>query len=264
MIGQRLIATSPPHRRPRADRRARSPKGHAIPDDSPRCRRQRHVREDSRPDEQELHATLHREGMVLVRARALDGEVETAVGEVELKPRRLLLLTQALHEALEAGVPLLSRSMPLPIRKRTTASSPCSKTSRLAYRGRTGAVGCDGRTPARLPGRLLRAGAGRGTVRQPAEGAASIAGFLEWRLEISSIVKQAMVYPFVVATAGYGMVLFMLSFVIPRLGVRAQQDRHRAAGREPHADRRARRSSRQRDRGDPAVDRARGRGRGSR
>ena len=46
-------------------------------------------------------------------------------------------------------------------------------------------------------------------------GTAAVSTF---KLEIGGIVKQAMIYPTVVATAGYGMVLFMLSFVVPRLG----------------------------------------------
>ena len=46
----------------------------------------------------------------------------------------------------------------------------------------------------------------------------SIAGFLEWKLEIAAVVKQALIYPMIVLTAGYAMVLFMLSFVVPRLG----------------------------------------------
>lgn len=59
-------------------------------------------------DEQTLHETLHGEGRALVRVVPLaPAAAERGVAAVRLKPRRLLLLTQALAEALDAGVPLL-------------------------------------------------------------------------------------------------------------------------------------------------------------
>src|SRR5690606_10643166 len=62
---------------------------------------------------------------------------------------------------------------------------------------------------------MVRAGEQSGSLPSVLE---SMAGFLEWRIEISGTVRQAMIYPVVVAIAGYAMVLFLLSFVIPRLG----------------------------------------------
>ncbi|MEQ1632959.1 MAG: type II secretion system F family protein, partial [Planctomycetota bacterium] len=60
-------------------------------------------------DPQALHEALHREGRILVKVRELDSpERESVASGVRLSPRRLLLLTQALHEALDAGVPMLS------------------------------------------------------------------------------------------------------------------------------------------------------------
>jgi general secretion pathway protein F len=62
-------------------------------------------------DEQELHARLHDEGRTLLEVRELeeasDEAEEHEVEDVALSSRRLLLLTQALFEALDAGVPLL-------------------------------------------------------------------------------------------------------------------------------------------------------------
>jgi len=59
-------------------------------------------------DEQALHDMLGREGRMLVRAKALDAATnDISVRRTKMSQRRLLLLTQALHEALDAGVPLL-------------------------------------------------------------------------------------------------------------------------------------------------------------
>lgn len=169
-------------------------------------------------DVQELHAQLHRQGRTLVRARPLDTPTETVVVEVELKPRRLLLLTQALGEALEAGVPLLSTFHA--VADQEVDARVVTLLEDVAARVEAGQVLSDAMAahPRAFPAvycALVRAGEQSGSLPKVLF---SIAGFLEWRLEIGGIVKQAMVYPLVVATAGYGMLLFLLSFVIPRLG----------------------------------------------
>ncbi|MEQ1634602.1 MAG: type II secretion system F family protein, partial [Planctomycetota bacterium] len=62
---------------------------------------------------------------------------------------------------------------------------------------------------------LVKAGEQSGSLPKVLQ---SVAGFLEWKIEIAGVVKQALVYPLVVAVAGYSMMLFLLSFVVPRLG----------------------------------------------
>ncbi|MEO6593770.1 MAG: hypothetical protein ABIP94_03360 [Planctomycetota bacterium] len=61
------------------------------------------------PDAQGLQDLLHRQGRLLVRVRSLADESEQSALDFALSPRRrLLLLKQALEEALDAGVPLLA------------------------------------------------------------------------------------------------------------------------------------------------------------
>lgn len=170
------------------------------------------------PDVHALHALLHRQGRTLLRATALDEDLQDAVVDVELKPRRLLLLTQALAEALEAGVPLLSTFHAVADQEDDERIGALLED--VAARVEAGQVLSDAMAahPRAFPTvycALVRAGEQSGNLPRVLY---SIAGFLEWRLEISGIVKQAMIYPLVVATAGYGMLLFLLSFVIPRLG----------------------------------------------
>ena len=170
-------------------------------------------------DEQALHAEVHRQGRTLVRVKPLDSTPrEEAVGDVSLKPRRLLLLTQALYEALDAGVPLLSTFQAVADQEEDEGVARLLQD--LGKRVEAGQSLSDAMTahPHAFPGvycALVRAGEQSGSLPRVLQ---SITGFLEWRLEIASIVKQAMIYPMVIAAAGYAMVLFMLSFVIPRLG----------------------------------------------
>lgn len=172
-------------------------------------------------DELELHARLHGEGRTLLRAQALERPAVAAapeLGSVHIPPRRLLLLTQALYEALDAGVPLLGTFQA--VAEQEEDPRIAALLEHLGDRVAAGQMLSEAMAehPQAFPAiycSLVRAGEQSGSLP---EVLLSIVGFLEWRIEIASTVKQAMVYPLIVAAAGYGMVLFMLSFVIPRLG----------------------------------------------
>ncbi len=173
-------------------------------------------------DEQALHTQLHADGRSLLEAQSLDGESVAgdpdAVEDVRLTPRRLLLLTQALHEALDAGVPLLGTFAA--IAEQEEDDRVAELLEAIGQRVASGQALSDAMEahPKAFPMlfcALVKAGEQSGSLP---EVLASIASFLEWRLDIAATIKQAMIYPALVAAAGYGMVMFMLSFVIPRLG----------------------------------------------
>jgi type II secretory pathway component PulF len=170
-------------------------------------------------DAQTLHDQLHREGRTLVRVKVLDDGARRVVrANVSLSTRRLLMLTQALHEALDAGVPLLSAFRAVGEQEadpRVAAMLEELADSVAAGEPLSQALAAH---PRAFPGiycALVRAGEQSGSLPSVLQ---SIAGFLEWKMEIGGVVKQAMIYPIVVGIAGYAMVLFLLSFVIPRLG----------------------------------------------
>ncbi|MCA8948812.1 MAG: type II secretion system F family protein [Planctomycetes bacterium] len=168
-------------------------------------------------DEQSLHDQLHREGRTLLRVRALERR-ESDAANVALSIRRLLLLTQAIQEALDAGVPLLATFEAL--REQETDERIAALLADLGDRVASGqplseALAAHPRAFPSVYAALVRAGEQSGSLPHVLQ---SMAGFLEWKLEIGGVVKQAMVYPIVVMSAGYAMVLFMLSFVVPRLG----------------------------------------------
>lgn len=170
------------------------------------------------PDEQSLHGSLHREGRTLVRVVSLDAVEKREVVSVSLSQRRLLMLTQALFEALDAGVSLLATFDA--IAEQEEDDRIAAMLEDLSERVAAGQMLSDALSahPRAFPSiycSLVRAGEQSGSLPSVLE---SMAGFLEWRIEIAGTVRQAMVYPMVVAIAGYAMVLFLLSFVIPRLG----------------------------------------------
>ena len=170
------------------------------------------------PDEQALHATLHEEGKSLVRVVPLDAaKPKRKSVDVRLKPRRLLMLTQALYEALDAGVPLLGTFEA--IAEQEDDPKIASLLDELADHVAAGQALSDALAahPKAFPGiycAMIRAGEHSGNLPDVLS---SMAGFLEWRIDIAGTVKQAMVYPIIIGIAGYGMILFMLSFVIPKL-----------------------------------------------
>lgn len=171
------------------------------------------------PDEQALHASLHEEGKSLVRVVPLDAvEPQRKLVDVRLRPRRLLMLTQALYEALDAGVSLLGTFEAIAAQEEDPKIA--SMLDDLADHVAAGQSLSDALAdhPKAFPGiycALIRAGEQSGNLPEVLK---SMANFLEWRIDIAGTVKQAMVYPVIVALAGYGMILFMLSFVIPKLG----------------------------------------------
>jgi len=175
-------------------------------------------------DEQSLHQQLHGEGRTLLTAQALDAlpaDADDDVGEVDdvrLSPRRLLLLTQALYEALDAGVPLLGTFAAIAEQEEDdrVADLLTSIGERVAAgQALSDALAAHPKAFPSLYCSLVKAGEQSGSLPEVLQ---SVASYLEWKLDIAATIKQAMIYPALVAGAGYGMVLFMLSFVIPRLG----------------------------------------------
>lgn len=167
-------------------------------------------------DEQSLHDRLFAEGRMLLRARPLAAEVP--VRSVRLSPRRLLLLVQALHGALDAGVPLLTvlQSMAQQEEDGRVAALLQDVGDRIA-RGATfaDALAAHPRSFPPLLIALARAGEHSGQLPDVLD---ATARHLEWKQEIAGTVRQALLYPVIVLAAGYGLVLFLLSFVVPRLG----------------------------------------------
>ncbi|MFM1871239.1 MAG: hypothetical protein RL398_661 [Planctomycetota bacterium] len=170
-------------------------------------------------DAQSLHEDLHRQGRVLLRAKPVARERASiaASGNVRLTPRSLLLFTQALRDALDAGVPLLTAFSAIAEQSDEPERQAMLETIGRRVAGGNSLAESLQEHPRAFPSiycALVRAGEQSGSLPQVLE---SLAEYLEWRIEITATVRQAMVYPLVVAAAGYGMILFLLTFVVPRI-----------------------------------------------
>lgn len=176
------------------------------------------------PDEQSLHEELHRRGHVLVRVRAEDGGAVRGPADVggtsdqKLAAGRLLLFLQALQNSLDAGVPLLSALAALEEQEDDDATAAIYSDLRDRIAGGQPLSDALAHYPRIFPAvscALVRVGESSG--RLPIV-LATMVEFLEWRTALAATVKQAVIYPAVVMTAGYGLLLFLMSFVIPKLG----------------------------------------------
>lgn len=167
-------------------------------------------------DDQELHEMLHGRGHTLLKTRVV-AESSSSVGNVRIHPKKLLMFVQSMAGALDAGVPLLSTLAALAdqelderlaqiyreIGERVSSGEPLSEVLG-AYPRSFPYVFCA----------LVRAGEQSGSLP---EVLTSVGSFLEWKMEIAGTVKLAMIYPTILAIAGYGLVLFLMAFVIPKL-----------------------------------------------
>jgi type II secretory pathway component PulF len=167
-------------------------------------------------DEQSLHEHLHRQGCTLLQVEAV-GE-RAADKRIRLHGKQQLAFVQSLNGALDAGVPLLTVLQAMEEQE----SDPAVAAMLTGIAGAIASGGTLADAMAAYPrafpamtSAIVRAGELSGTLPRVL---ASLAGFLEWRMAIAGTVRQAMVYPLVVGAAGYGLLLFLLGFVIPKLG----------------------------------------------
>lgn len=167
-------------------------------------------------DLQALHEQLHRQGCLLLQADPL--QLRAAVPErLLLPPSRLLALLQSLHAALDAGVPLLTVLQAM--QQEEVDARVEAMLANLGERIGNGQTLADAMAawPRAFPAvfrAMVHAGEQSGTLPGVL---ASICGFLEWRMAVASTVRQALIYPLVIAAAGYGLLLLLLGFVLPRL-----------------------------------------------
>lgn len=170
-------------------------------------------------NEQALYEALQREGRILLQARSLaPRETRPRKLSARLSSADLMALTQALETSLDAGVPLLAvleamRDQETEPRVRqlyATIIEDIQRGSSLAD-----ALAAHPRAFPDVYTALVRAGESSGSLPMVF---ARLGGFLQWREKLRSTAKHAMVYPCVVGTAAYGLVMFLLWFVIPRLG----------------------------------------------
>ena len=169
------------------------------------------------PSEQELYDLVHARGQTLLKAKPIAEEGGEATSIRRISGRKLLLFFQALESSLDAGVPLLRALDSIASQEQDEQIAALYRD--LARRVEGGeslsaAFAAHPRTFDDVTIAMVEAGEQSGALPKVLEAAC---GYLEWRLGILGTVRTAMMYPIVVLSAGYGLVLFLLSFVVPRI-----------------------------------------------
>lgn len=162
-------------------------------------------------DERQLDHNLDRRGVVLVRARQAQAEGGS------LNTRELIAFTSQLSVTVEAGVPLLEALDGLA--RRSLRPDAQRVIERLAQALRGGASLSDAmeREPRSFPivyRASVEAGEASGSL---APLLVRLAEHMEWQQGVRSTARQALIYPAFLGLALLGLVVLMLTFLIPRL-----------------------------------------------
>ena len=168
----------------------------------------------SAPDEAVLDAELEDRGLYLTKARPAGSRAGSGG---KLSQRELVTLTTQLSTLLSAGVPILDGLRGLSPRMRTEAGRRV--VDELADRIQGGASLSDTlEAHPRSFGPVFRASVQAGEMSGALPRVlSSQAAFLEWSASIRQTTMQALTYPLMLCSAILGLVVVMLTFVLPRI-----------------------------------------------
>lgn len=155
-------------------------------------------------------------GRILIQAEQSRRAEDTRRGRA-LAPKQLLAFTDALESLLDGGVPVITALEAIAEQEEDLDVADI-------YRGIARRIG-EGdklaeafrmypRSFSTMYVEILAAGEESGNI----DGSLKyLSDFLKWSEEIRGVIKQATVYPIVVMSAAYGLVIFMLGVVVPKL-----------------------------------------------
>jgi len=167
------------------------------------------------PDEPTLDRELEERGLFMTKAKPV--KFGRNAGKVKLSSRELVSMTTQLSTLLKAGVPILSALRGLAPQMSTDEGREL--IARMAESIESGRSFSE--TLEAFPesfGTVFRAAvrAGEMTGSLPPV-LANQARFLEWSAEIRSTTLQALFYPLMLIMAITGLVIIMITFVLPRI-----------------------------------------------
>ena len=168
-------------------------------------------------DVQALHERLAEEGCILLDAAEQERRTARPT-QHRLAERKRLAFVEAMETSLGAGVTVLATLESL-------AEAEESERDREIYAdlilqleaGSTLAEATAGhsRSFGEIAPALIRAGEQSGQLDAVF---GTLARYWQWQRDLRSTARQAMAYPAVILAAAYGLVLFLLSYVVPTLG----------------------------------------------
>ena len=166
-------------------------------------------------DELELDRLLSKDGLTLVSSRPCK-QADAARGYT-LSQKDLIAFSNQLATMIQAGVPMLQSLQHL---AKHTRSKPCRKVVESILRQIEGGASLSdalANHPRAFPSTYV-------TMVQSGELTTGLpdvlkrqGGYLEWLREVKGTTKQAMIYPAALCVAVIGLVVILLTFLIPRL-----------------------------------------------
>jgi type II secretory pathway component PulF len=166
-------------------------------------------------DAHALHVACAESGRLLIAATPI--ALADRRRRQRLNAARLIAFTQSVQTAIAAGVPLLVVLGSI----HEEETDPEAKAIHAAIVDAVAQGETLGDAMERFPHAfpkvyvaMVRAGEASGSLESMLD---SLESFLEWREDLRRTISQATMYPAIVLTAAYGLGLFLLAFVIPRL-----------------------------------------------
>lgn len=165
--------------------------------------------------EQELDRELERDGLVLIRARAVARP--RPEGAARLSPRELSFFANQLATLLAAGIPIVRAIASAAPRMRTRGGRAVLEHLVRDLRGGRPLSEAFERQSASFPPLLLasvRAGELSGQLPRILR---RVAAHLEWTRSIRATTLQALVYPAILCLAIVALIVVLLTFLLPRI-----------------------------------------------
>ncbi len=163
----------------------------------------------------ELDRELERQGLTLTRAKAVAKPTVTKVGK--LKRRELIAFTTQLATVVGAGVPIVEGLRELAGRMPSPGSKGVvEELVRDLEAGRSLAEAME-RQEKSFPD-VYRASVGAGELSgQLPEVLGRMASYLEWARSIRATTIQALVYPCILSSAVFTLIVVLVTWVLPRI-----------------------------------------------
>lgn len=163
-----------------------------------------------------LATTLLNSGRILIQATPMRSQRDAGRGR-PIPHKTLLAFTNAMESLIEGGVPVLTALEA--IRDQEEDDRLAAVYDGVAQRIASGetiaeAFGAYPKSFSPMYVQILGAGEESGNL----DGSLGyLSGFLKWTSELRGVIKQATVYPIVVMAAAYGLIIFMLGVVVPKM-----------------------------------------------
>ena len=166
-------------------------------------------------DELELDRTLESHGLTLSKARVIARRAEAAIGK--MSRAELIQFTNQLATVISAGVPIVEGLRDLAVRMRTANGRAVVEQLVRDLEGGHSLSEAMARQDTSFPD-VYRASIDAGELSGHLPRVLKrLAGYLEWVRSIKATTVQALVYPCILSCAVLGLIVVLITWVLPRI-----------------------------------------------